>query len=130
MIKLASLLGLAGVAIGVPLSHNTIQPIQLAQIKAHEMSEEELQHFESLMYQLDEDGSKGLDPIEIRSFLKVHFGINPTEAELEAWISEADDGELDVKEFAKFYSQLIFRLFDVNRDGLVDVKELHEGTKS
>ena len=33
MMKFASLLGLAGVAVGVPMSHNTIQPTQLAQTK-------------------------------------------------------------------------------------------------
>ena len=49
MIKLASLIGLAGVAIGVPLSHDTTQPIQLAQIKALEPSEEELKLFASFL---------------------------------------------------------------------------------
>ena len=115
--KFASLLGLAGAAIGVPLSHSTTQPIQLAQIKALEPSEEELKQFASLIYQLDEDGSGGLNSQEIGSFLETRYNINPTEAELAAWISEADDGELDVKEFAKFHHQLAFRMTDVNRDG-------------
>jgi len=106
------------------------------------LAELQIAEFKEAFDEFDKDGSGTISTKELLGVMR-SMGQNPTEDELLALVMEVDingDGTLDFPEFLEMMKQKAnednqmedlkeaFRIFDQDRDGYIDMKELKKVT--
>ena len=106
------------------------------------LAELQIAEFKQAFDEFDKDGSGAISTKELLGVMR-SMGQNPTEDELLALVMEVDingDGTLDFPEFLEMMKQKAnegnqsddlkeaFRIFDQDRDGYIDMKELKKVT--
>ena len=117
--KLAFLLGLAGLTFGAQLNQH---PIQLAHIQDvfEELTEEQIADFKEAFSLFDKDGDGVITVTELDVVMR-SLGQRPTDAELKDMIAEVDaDGNGDIA-FPEFLTMMARKMKDVDPE--VEIKE-------
>ncbi|GAU98913.1 hypothetical protein RvY_09989 [Ramazzottius varieornatus] len=103
-----------------------------------QLSDKQVANFKQAFVLFDKDGNGIISPADLASAMK-SLGLSPTEANLQDMINEVDidgDGSVEFSEFLRMMVRkmkqvdlddelrVIFNLFDKDRDGFLNVKDL------
>ena len=103
-----------------------------------ELTEQQKEEFKEVFSLFDKDGDGTISTKELGTVMRT-LGQNPTDAEIEQMIKEVDldgNGEVDFDEFCGLMKKKlresepveelveVFKIFDKNQDGLVDMYDL------